>query len=117
MRDLTSGGLWIAEEADDPVGALVVGNAPPYVDPVLEPELYVLLLLTSRRHAGKGYGATLLGHARTLARERGAGLLRVDCWAGAPALVAWYERHGFARAGTYEAQGWSGQVLAQRLNR
>jgi GNAT superfamily N-acetyltransferase len=111
----SSGGLWIAENGNEPVGALIIGDAPSYVDPVPEPELYVILVLTSRRHAGRGYGSILVAHARALAVAAGARVVRVDCWAGAPALVAWYERQGFAPAGTFELQGWPGQVLEQRL--
>ena len=42
-------------------------------------------------------------------------MLRVDCWAGAPALVAWYERQGFVRSGTFDVGGWIGQVFTMRL--
>jgi hypothetical protein len=46
----------------------------------------------------------------------GAPLLRVDCWGGAPSLVAWYERQGFRRSGTFHLNGWHGQVLAMRVD-
>jgi GNAT superfamily N-acetyltransferase len=86
------GGLRIAEADDgEPVGALVVGEAQPYVREASEPELYVILLVTSRRHAGEGIGAALVRRAVEEARAAGVSLLRVDCWAGAPRLVAWYE--------------------------
>lgn len=104
-------GLWVAEDESVVVGALVVGEHPPHVEPVDEPELYVELLLTSRRRAGEGIGSLLVKHARALAGER---LLRVDCWAGAPSLVAWYERQGFARTSTFDLDGWVGQVFASR---
>ena len=48
-------------------------------------------------------------------RAAGAAVLRVDCWAGAPPLVAWYERQGFARSATFDVGGWIGQVFAMRL--
>jgi len=112
---VTSGELWIAENGNESVGALVVGAAPPYVDPIREPELYITLVLTSRRLAGRGYGSILVDHARALAIERDAHLLRVDCWAGAPSLIAWYEAQGFARAATFRVNGWLGQALEQRL--
>jgi hypothetical protein len=48
-----SGGLRIAELEGEPVGALAVGERPSHVPPIDLPELYVDLLLTSRRHAGK----------------------------------------------------------------
>ncbi len=116
VRGLVSRGLWLAEREGETVGALTVGEAPDYVeDEAPAEELYIQLLITSRRHAGEGIGALLVGHAERLARESGAGVLRVDCWAGAPALVAWYESQGFARTSTFEVAGWPGQVLAMDL--
>jgi GNAT superfamily N-acetyltransferase len=103
------GGLWMAEIDGEPVGALVVGERPDHVHPVGVDELYVELLLSSRRHAGKRIGAKLVAHARTLAAGR---LLRVDCWAGAPRLVRFYEEQGFVRDGTFVVGGWHGQVLS-----
>lgn len=118
----TGGGLWLAQLAGRPVGALVVGAATDYVPPATEPELYVNLLVTDRTYAGHGIGGRLLAHAADLARERGVGLLRVDCYAGSEgALVRWYERQGFTRTEpfTVERPGrepWPGQVLARRLD-
>ena len=109
-------GLRIAQDTDaTPVGALVLGGRPPHVEAVDEPERYVEALVTSRAHAGRGVGARLVAAAAQEAREAGAALLRVDCWAGAPPLVAWYERQGFERAGTFDVGGWIGQVFAMRL--
>jgi GNAT superfamily N-acetyltransferase len=109
--------LWMAEDEGRVVGALVVGARPEHVHPVDEPELYVELLLSSRALAGRGIGARLIAHAVELAREAGVGLLRVDCWAGAPDLVAFYERQGFVRDGTFDVGGWIGQVFSMRLAR
>jgi RimJ/RimL family protein N-acetyltransferase len=106
-------GLWIAEHAGEPVGALIVGERPPHVAPIDRPELYIELLISARRHAGKGIGARLVRLADALAVEGGVEVLRVDCWAGAPALVAWYEAQGFTRAGTFDVSGWVGQVFAK----
>ncbi len=109
-------GLRIAVNADGtPVGALALGDHPPHVQPIDEPERYVEALVTSRRHAGRGIGAALVAAAADEAREGGAAVLRVDCWAGAPPLVAWYERQGFERSGTFDVDGWIGQVFAMRL--
>src|SRR5579875_477403 len=106
------GGLRVAELDGEPVGALIVGDAPDYVPPASEPELYVILVLTSRRHRGRQIGARLIEAAVEEARAAGAVTLRVDCWAGAPSLVAWYERQGFAPCGTFEVDGWPGQILS-----
>jgi GNAT superfamily N-acetyltransferase len=106
-----SEGLWIAERDGEPVGALIVGVHPPHVEPIDRSELYIELLISSRRHAGHGIGARLVRLADDLAAERGVEVLRVDCWAGAPTLVGWYEARGFARSGTFDVRGWPGQVL------
>jgi GNAT superfamily N-acetyltransferase len=110
-----SGGLRIAERHGHAAGALAVGDAPAYAPPAASSELYILLLLTSRRHAGQGIGAALVRHAVTEARAAKREMLRVDCWAGAPSLVRWYERQGFAKADTFELRGWSGQIFSMPL--
>lgn len=82
------GGLRIAEHAAVAEGAMVVGDAPDYVPACTRPELYLLLLLTARRHAGHGTGARLIQRAVDEASRAGCQQLRVDCWTGAPSLVA-----------------------------
>jgi GNAT superfamily N-acetyltransferase len=110
-------GLRIAQEDGDatPVGALVLGAHPPHVEPIDEPEAYVEALVSSRAHAGRRIGAQLVASAAEEARDAGAAVLRVDCWAGAPPLVAWYERQGFRRSGMFDVRGWIGQVFTMRL--
>ena len=108
-------GLWIMDDGGVAVGALVVGERPEHVHAAEEPERYVELLLSSRARAGERIGARLVEHAVGLAREAGLPLLRVDCWAGAPRLVAFYEEHGFVRDGTFDVRGWVGQVFSMRL--
>jgi GNAT superfamily N-acetyltransferase len=122
VRDWASGGgLHLAYLGGQPVGALAVGDAPGYVPPAAEPELYVSLLVTDRAHAGRGIGGRLLRHARRLARQRGAALLRVDCYAGDDqALVRYYEREGFRRVGEFavplaDGRSWPGQLLEDQL--
>ena len=44
------GGLWIAETEGLPAGAMVLGDAPPYAPPAPQAELYVVALVTDRRH-------------------------------------------------------------------
>ena len=110
------GGLHLAEQEGVIVGALAVGSAPAYIRPVSVPEVYIELLLTSRRCAGHGIGRDLLEVAADIARHRDARLLRVDCWAGAPRLVEWYEEQGFARSAVFTLDdGWTGQVLQKPM--
>ena len=136
VRDMAGGqGLWIAELSGIGVGALAVGVAPAHVPAAARPELYVNLLLTSRPRAGgplgiqprtsgprsshpaagQGIGARLAESAVALARAAGCEQLRVDCWAGAPTLVAWYERQGFVPDGTFDVNGWIGQIFTMDL--
>jgi ribosomal protein S18 acetylase RimI-like enzyme len=117
VRGLLSGGeLTVAEVGALPAGGLVLaGRPPPYAPPVQEPELYVTLLIVSRRFAGRGVGAALLDAARAEVRRRGAALLRVDCWAGGDGrLVAYYRDAGFTATDRFAVDGWPGQVLEWR---
>jgi ribosomal protein S18 acetylase RimI-like enzyme len=109
------GGLRIAEADGDAVGALVLGARPDHVSPAPVPERYITALVTSRAHAGQEIGAALVHRAVKETRTAGLKLLRVDCWAGAPGLVAWYERQGFRRSGTFTVRGWHGQVFSMDL--
>ncbi|MET8524940.1 GNAT family N-acetyltransferase [Micromonospora sp. NPDC005172] len=117
-----SGGLYLAKRGDRPVGALVVGAATEHVPPATEPELYVRLLVTDRMHTGLGIGARLLEHAADLARARGLGLLRVDCYGGDDrALVRFYESCGFTATEPFTVvrpgrEPWPGQILVRRLD-
>jgi GNAT superfamily N-acetyltransferase len=111
------GGLRIAESDEgEPVGALIVGGHQPYVPPAAEPELYVILLVTSRRRAGTGIGSALVQRAVTEARDAGVRLLRVDCWAGAPSLVRWYEAQGFVPTERFAVGDWQGQLFELRID-
>ena len=56
-------------------------------------------------------GGALVRVAVDLARRRGAVVVRVDCWAGAPGLIAWYERQRFVCCGSFEQNGWVGQIF------
>lgn len=115
------GGLRIMADEDGTVlGALVITEErQPYVPAADERELYVNLLLVSRRHRGRGIGAALVDRARQEAAERGIGLIRVDCWAGEDgSLVRVYEGYGFARVQEFTvatpAGDWPGMLLAMR---
>ena len=110
-----SGGLRLACEGEEVVGALVIGARPEWVSPAPVAERYITALVTSRAHAGKDIGGELVHRAIKETRTAGIPLLRVDCWAGAPPLVEWYERQGFRRSGTFTVRGWHGQVLSMEL--
>ncbi|GHE41528.1 GCN5 family N-acetyltransferase [Streptomyces longispororuber] len=118
-RYMTENTPYVAEADGTPVGALVLDTGPSPqmpIAPAEEPERYVRLLVSDRRHAGSGIGAALLAHAVEETRGAGVGLLRVDCWAGGGGeLVAFYERNGFTPAERFAHGGWPGQVLVRRV--
>jgi GNAT superfamily N-acetyltransferase len=111
-----SGGLYVAETpAGEPLGIIVLGEHPPHVEPPDREENYVEALVTSRAHQGEDVGGALIRHAIEETRGENLTLLRVDCWAGAPRLVSWYEAQGFTRTSTFNVNGWRGQVFALRV--
>ncbi|MFL1376097.1 MULTISPECIES: GNAT family N-acetyltransferase [unclassified Nocardiopsis] len=108
---------WILEVDGEPAGTLVLDSKPGTgVAPVDEPEVFVRLLVTDRRFAGRGVGAALLEHATEETRRRNVDLLRVDCFAGNEGrLVAYYTGQGFTPTDTFTVGDWHGQILAKRL--
>ncbi|MEU1724544.1 GNAT family N-acetyltransferase [Nonomuraea sp. NPDC005692] len=112
---LAGGGMRIAEIDGQPAGCIVVGDALPYVTPATEPELYVQVLVIDQRHAGRAIGRHLLQWALQEARDRGLGLVRVDCYAGDDErLIAYYESCGFTRDQPFTVGEWPGMILRQR---
>ena len=118
---VASPGLRIAEIDNRPVGASVIVPEPPaHVAPSELRESYLLFLISDRRYAGNRIGTALVERAAADALTAGSEVLRVDCWADAPDLVAWYERQGFVRSDTFvvDVRGdWHGQVLEMHLDR
>ncbi|TMQ91555.1 GNAT family N-acetyltransferase, partial [Actinomadura soli] len=76
-RFARSGGMRVAENEGDVVGAMWLGPAPQFIPAVEEPELFLSALVIDRRCAGLGVGQALLDHARAEALERGISLLRL----------------------------------------
>ncbi|WP_461297309.1 GNAT family N-acetyltransferase [Streptomyces harbinensis] len=115
---VAQGEPWIAEIDGEPAGTLTLTPHPtPYVAAVDEPEVYVHLLVTDRRFAGRGVGAALLEHALAEARRKEISLVRVDCYAGDDGrLVAYYRSRGFELVEHFTANtDWPGALLAQRV--
>lgn len=110
-------GLRIAVVGGEAAGALILaGEGAEHVPKADEPEVYVRLLITSRRFAGQKVGARLIEYTLDEARRRGVSLVRVDCWAGGDgALQRYYEGQGFSPTEQFDVDGWAGQVLEQRL--
>jgi GNAT superfamily N-acetyltransferase len=113
---VTGDGLRIAELDGVAVGASVItATGMAHIPPTPLAETYLMFLISERGHAGQGIGAALVRRAADEARAAGSEVLRVDCWAGAPPLVAWYEHQGFVRSDAFavEVRGrpWHGQVF------
>ena len=110
-------GLRIAMVDGEPAGALIVSeDHDQHVPAVDERELYVRLLITSRRFTGQRIGGRLVEYALDEARRRGIDLVRVDCWAGGDGeLQRYYEGQGFKPTVRFNVEDWVGQVLEQRV--
>ncbi|MEU4246504.1 GNAT family N-acetyltransferase [Amycolatopsis sp. NPDC026612] len=110
-------GLRIAVVDGEPAGALIVSeDHDQHVPAVDERELYIRLLITSRRFAGRRVGGRLVEYALDEARRRGIDLVRVDCWAGGDGeLQRYYEGQGFKPTVRFDVGEWAGQVLEQRV--
>lgn len=111
-------GAWVAEHEQIGVcGALVLGDAMPYVPPAESAELYVRLLIASRHPGARGVGRAMMRFADEEAKAAGVSQLRVDCYAGGSGnLVRFYESCGYERLLTFDEDGWPGQVLVRHLS-
>ena len=90
-------------------------------------ELFVKVLITNRKTAGKGVGPRLLDAARAYATHAHFDLMRVDCWRGPEGkqgLIGFYEAYGFRRLREFEVpaeetpsgKSWQGQLLEINLS-
>ena len=116
-KEVADNDLWLARINGEVVGAMLLGDHPRYyINPVAEPEIYLHLLVASRRHIGAGIGRALVVKAIALAMEEGIGLIQVDCYAGDDRkLVTAYERLGFTPTTAFKVENWPGQLLELRL--
>lgn len=112
-----SGGTVLAVLDGRPLGALVLGDAPAYVPPATEPEVYVVLLVASRDQGARGIGRRLLALADEVVARMGVDRLRVDCYGGRDgALARWYQSAGFVEVSRFTVRDtWPGRVLERRL--
>jgi GNAT superfamily N-acetyltransferase len=114
--------LQVAEVDGVPAGVSITqGTCPRHVPSSGEPEIYLGLLLISRRFGRLGVGGRLIANVFDEARQSGVGLVRVDCWAGGDGnLVRYYESQGFTRTVQFEVEvrnaPWIGQVFELRLD-
>jgi RimJ/RimL family protein N-acetyltransferase/GNAT superfamily N-acetyltransferase len=117
-RWITSGRLLVAEREGQPVGAMVLGDAPDYAPPAIGRELYVVALVAARTPCARGAGRALLIEAEREAAARGVPTLRLDCFAGNDgALVRYYQGAGFSPTEQFTVDEWPGQVLQRTVLR
>lgn len=96
----------------EPLAVITLGEAPAYVTPDQEPEIYLELLATSHQPQSTGLGRQLIHHAQQLTRSAGVNLLRVDCFAGADGrLLRFYEECGFTIQTRFNVDRWPGAIL------
>ncbi|TQK50761.1 ribosomal protein S18 acetylase RimI-like enzyme [Streptomyces sp. SLBN-118] len=112
----------VAELNDSFAGVCVLSETPqPYVAPMEERELYIMLLVTDRKLVGRGIGQALVSDAHAQAARRGIGLLRTDCYDGDGALVKHYQKLGFHPAQSLDVhtpgtdKPWPCKILEKRV--
>ena len=110
----------VAEEVEIQGFIAVNFNTPDYFpsyaeQPTMMGGGYVHTLVARRTPAARGVGADLLRWAEQHTQKQGKRYLRLNCWAGNPKLVAYYESRGFVRGGEVACENWWGQLLEKRL--
>lgn len=109
--------LFLAYVGDEMVGALAIGDRPPFVPPPTEPELYLTIQVVDRAYKGHNISGLMMEHAKELARSRGASVLRGDCYAGP--VVTHYQSLGFEVTGSFTVDTpsgpWPGQIVTLRV--
>lgn len=119
-RVLEPGEIFVAEIEGAPAGVLAISETPIfYIPPIDERELFIILLVTSRRLKGAGIGRQLITFAREEAARRDIALIRVDCHVSEDEkLIRFYEDAGFVRSYRIdEDEVRATQVLEMRLDR
>ncbi|MFE3198310.1 GNAT family N-acetyltransferase [Embleya sp. NPDC059237] len=122
LRHTRAGRTRICRHPSDGItgGSVPTDEAPEFVPPADEPELYLYLLVSDARHWDLDIAA-LVADARAEAARRGIRLLRTHCRTGEDGwLVHDYEKLGFTPTLEFEvlrADGsfWPGQVLETRV--
>ena len=114
------GDLYLFRLDGDLVGTVATGKVVPgYAAEACEglpgPARYLEALTTARRLASAGLGGTILRWAESHAAADGAAYMRLDCWAGNPRLVAYYEGQGYAHIKELSMGSWRGVLLEKKL--
>ena len=67
------------------------------------PQLYLGTLAVAPEAQARGVGRQLLAAAEAYAHQHNCTTLKITVLSARPELLAWYERHGYARTGAAEA--------------
>ena len=90
----------IAETSEGNFLGFIALEFPPAADDTAIAQVHSIV--TSRSPIARGVGADLLRWAEEQAKKQGSTALRLNCWAGNPKLVHYYEQRGFLRCGEPE---------------
>ena len=84
---------------------MVVDRDPPFWGERSHPSLHIHRMAVRREMAGRGIGKQIVDWVASGARERGIGVLRLECLRGARRLRAYYESLGFELVGEANLDG------------
>jgi ribosomal protein S18 acetylase RimI-like enzyme len=84
----------------DPESRAIIGTV--WLEPVKDDAWYLGLFTVDPALQKQHLGRALLSAAEDFARARGAGRMRMGVLSVREALIAWYERRGYARTGETE---------------
>ncbi len=120
LRWIDAGVFFAARLQGQIVGSVTLSPTPPwYIAKRWETfpisAFYLEAFTTARTHAGQGLGRALLQWAEYYTLETARTTIWLDCWAGNPALVHYYQQAGFTPHEIFPVHEWRGQLFEKRL--
>ena len=96
------GEIWVLEQSNRIAGGAVLRSEPDpiWADIPVADALYVSKLVVARDAVGGKIGGQILDDLETLARERGAAWMRLDCVASNESLARYYQQRGYYPRGS-----------------
>ncbi len=101
------GEVLVLEQSGRIIGGALLRSEPDpiWADMPAAGALYVSKLVVARDAVGGGVGARILGDLETIAKERGATWLRLDCVASNDSLARYYQQRGYYPRGRVRSGG------------
>jgi predicted N-acetyltransferase YhbS len=97
---IARGEVFVAEHDGEAVATVTILTDDPQYWGARPPDaLYVHKLAVARAHAGRGFGAEVIGWADRRAASLGREFLRLDCLGDSNGIRDYYERLGFEHCG------------------